>query len=249
MKLFSLIVPVFATCLAVPAQRIIRETPTPSPTPFVPRPITRVVDPSPTTVPVQSTVPANSATGPAIGSGNVYRNSDHRFEIRFPAGWQITGDDTGEYLRAQGFDLSLRAPDGLDNVNKVKINRALKNVTVLLTAFRSTEGTKDGAVLRISVEDLTSVPEVKDAVDYFDLMRSQFGTMKLPTDFKYSETQAEKLGSRQFAFLDTSTSAGKKRLYATVRGRNAIMFTLSYRTDEDLRTMRQILASGDFNIK
>jgi protein tyrosine phosphatase (PTP) superfamily phosphohydrolase (DUF442 family) len=46
---------------------------------------------------------------------------------------------------------------------------------------------------------------VKDAVDYFDLMRSQFAVMKLAADFKYSETQAEKLGLKQFAFLDTST--------------------------------------------
>jgi hypothetical protein len=27
------------------------------------------------------------------------------------------------------------------------------------------------------------------------------------------------------------------------------MFTLSYRTDDDLKTMRQILSAGDFNIK
>jgi hypothetical protein len=185
----------------------------------------------------------------SVASGNVYRNSDYGFQITFPSNWRITSDDFGEYVRTQGFDLGLKAPEVLDDVNKAQINRALKNVSVLLTAFRSVEGAKDGAILRISVEDLTTVPEVRDAVDYFDLMRSQFGSMKLPADFKYSETQAEKLGRKQFAFIDTSTSAGKKRLYATVRGRKAIMFTLSYRTDADLQSMRQILAAGDFNIK
>jgi hypothetical protein len=250
MKLFSLLVFIFMSCLAAPAQKIIRETPTPSPTPFVPRPLTpKAPESPPSSVPAQSAVPVNSSANPASVGGNVYRNADYRFEIRFPNGWQIAGDETGEYLREQGYDLSLKAPEALDNVNKARINRALKNVTVLLTAFRASEGAKDGAVLRVSAEDLSAVPEIKDAVDYFDLMRSQFGSMKLPADFKFSETQAEKLGSKQFAFLDTSTSAGKKRLYATVRNRRAIMFTLSYRTDEDLRSMRQILATGDFNIK
>jgi hypothetical protein len=90
---------------------------------------------------------------------------------------------------------------------------------------------------------------VKDAVDYFDLMRSHFAVMKLPPDFKYSETQAEKLGAKQFAFIDTSTRAGKKRMYATVRDGYAIMFILSYSKPEDLVTMRQILATGDFKLQ
>lgn len=232
-----------AAAIPISAQRIIRETPTPTPEP----PIRR--DTPPIAVKAPPEVPVKTAAATSVSGGNVYRNSDYGFQITFPANWRITSEDFGEYARSQGYDLSLKAPDALTDVNKVRINRALKNVTVLLTAFRSAEGVKDAAILRIAAEDLTTVPEVRDAVDYFDLMRSQFGMMNLPADFRYSETQAEKLGRKQFAFIDTSTSAGKKRLYATVRGRQAIMFTLSYRTDADLQTMRQILAAGDFNIK
>ena len=203
----------------------------------------------PIAVQAPAEVPVKTPAAAGVASSNIYRNSEYGFQVTFPANWRITSDDFGEYARTRGFDLGLKAPGELNDVNKAQINRALKNVSVLLTAFRSVEGAKDGAILRISVEDLTTVPQVRDAVDYFDLMRSQFSTMKLPADFKYSETQAEKLGRKQFAFIDTSTSAGKKRLYATVRGRKAIMFTLSYRTDADLQSMRQILAAGDFNIK
>jgi hypothetical protein len=103
--------------------------------------------------------------------------------------------------------------------------------------------------MRVSAEDLSTVPQVKDAVDYFDLMRKTFQSMKLPADFRYSETQAERLGKKQFAFLDVSSKAGKKRMYSTVRDGHAIMFTLSYLRDEDLQTMRQILADGDFGLK
>ncbi|MEP7213179.1 MAG: hypothetical protein ABI791_08900 [Acidobacteriota bacterium] len=232
-----------AASVPISAQKIIRETPTPTPVPSIPKAAPPIAPQAPAEVPVKT------ATANNEGSGNVYRNSDYGFQITFPADWRITSDDFGEYARSQGFDLSLKAPDALTDVNKVRINRALKNVTVLLTAFRSVEGVKDAAILRISVEDLTIVPQVRDGVDYFDLMRSQFSTLNLPADFRYSETQAEKLGRKQFAFIDTSTSAGKKRLYATVRGRKAIMFTLSYRTDADLQSMRQILAAGDFNNK
>jgi len=110
-------------------------------------------------------------------------------------------------------------------------------------------GSNDNAIMRAAVEDLTLTPQVKDAVDYFDLMRSQFAVMKLPADFKYSETQAEKLGAKQFAYLDTASNAGKKRMYATVRNGYAILFTLSYTKPEDLAAMRQILAGGDFRIQ
>jgi len=73
--------------------------------------------------------------------------------------------------------------------------------------------------------------------------------MKLPTDFRYSETQAEKLGAKQFAYVDVSSNAGKKRMYATLRNGHAIMFTLSYTKPEDLATMRQILSTGNFALK
>jgi ribonuclease I len=110
-------------------------------------------------------------------------------------------------------------------------------------------GTQENAILRISVEDLKALPQIKDAVDYFDLMRETFKAVKLPPDFKYSETQAEKLGRMQFGFLDTSNKTGKKRMYATVRNGYAIMFTLTYKADEDLATMKNVLAQGNFKLK
>ena len=154
-----------------------------------------------------------------------------------------------DVVKSKGFDISLKAPENLSGPAKLQVEKALENVKLLVTAYRSSPGSTDNAILRVSVEDLRTVPAVKDAVDYFDLMRSQFAVMKLPADFKYSETQAEKLGAKQFAFLDTSSTAGKKRMYATVRNGFAIMFTLSYTRSEDIATMRQILATGNFALK
>lgn len=184
---------------------------------------------------------------PSTGiSERTYRNADLSFEVTFPETWQIAGDDFESSLKTQGFDLSLKAPDGIGGASRIQMDRALERVRLLVTAYKFIPGTKESSIIRISAEDLTLVPDVKDAVDYFDLMRSQFSRMKLPAGFTYSETQAEQLGRKQFGFIDTSSSSGKKRLYATVKGRTAILITISYTKDEDLQTLRRVLSQGTF---
>jgi hypothetical protein len=182
-------------------------------------------------------------------SGKTYTNSVYGFQITFPDTWLIPGSDFEDYMRSQGYDISLKTPDNVTGASKIQLDRSLEKVKVLVTAYRSLPGSADNSILRVAIEDLTMTPQVKDAVDYFDLMRSQFAVMKLPADFKYSETQAEKLGAKQFAYLDTTSNSGKKRMYATVRNGYAILFTLSYTKPDDLATMRQVLAGGDFRIQ
>jgi hypothetical protein len=201
----------------------------------------------PDVVPVKADAVDTSEHGDV--SGRIYTNTPYGFRITFPDNWTIAGSGFEDTLKSQGHDISLKAPESVGGAGKLQVAKMLDRVKVLVTGFRSTPGSNHSAIIRVSAEDLRTVPAVKDAVDYFDLMRSQFAVMKLPPDFKYSETQAEKLGAKQFAYLDISSNAGKKRLYATVRNGYAIMFTLSYTKPEDLATMRQILSSGNFSLK
>lgn len=198
-------------------------------------------------------VPIKEGTVPdrenEIPAARIYTNRELGFEVTFPELWLLPEDDFEEYMRSQGFDLGLKPPEELGTAGRIQVQRALKRVTILATAFRAMPGSEDNAILRISIEDLTLLPEIKDAVDYFDVMRSQFARLNLPPDFKYSETQAERLGKMQFAFLDTSSNAGKKRMYATVRKGVALMFTLSYTKDGDLQAVRKTLAEGRFDLK
>ena len=182
-------------------------------------------------------------------AGRTYTNANLGFDITFPAAWLIPGDDFEAEMRKQGFDLGLRAPDSLPSPTKAKLDEALKNVTVLLTAYRSMPGAADNAIVRISVEDLKANPQIKDPIDYIDAVVSAYGSMRLPDGFKYSETKAETLGSGQFAYLDTSSPAGKKRMYVVVRQQKAILFTLSYTKPEDLETFRSVIGSGHFAVK
>lgn len=179
--------------------------------------------------------------------GKTYANKDFNFSVTLPDDWEIAGDDFERRLKKEGFNLSVETPKAAKANAQSKLNAATGRVRVLLTAYKAAPGASENAILRVSTEDLRGVPQVKDAVDYFDLMRATYQNIKLPAGFKYSETQAEKLGAMQFGFLDVSGGgAGKKRMYATVRGGHALMFTLTYNSDEDLAALKNVLAAGDF---
>ena len=179
-------------------------------------------------------------------SGRTYTNKTFGFEVTFPDTWLIPDKDFEAYMKSQGFDLSLKAPDSLPDASKTTVNQAIKRVNLLLTAYRSMPGSADNAIVRISIENLSGNPQIKDAVDYFDAMRAMFAKMTLPADFKYSETQAEKLGKTQFGYIDANSGVGKKRMYAIVKKGYAIMFTISYSADEDRQTLREVLEGGAF---
>lgn len=182
-------------------------------------------------------------------SGRTYSNRALGFEVTFPDGWVISGDDFETEVKKAGIDLDLKAPENIGQVSRVRLDRSLKNVSILATAYRPAGGAPKGAVARISLENLSPNPHIKDAIDYFDAIRNEYSRMNLAADFKYSETQAEQLGKQQFAFLDLSSNAGKKRLYATVRRGYAVLFTVSYTRDEDLQAMRRMLSTGNFLLK
>lgn len=208
----------------------------------------RATKPAPSKYPAVVPVAEGPSENASV-SGRTYRNIEFGFEVTFPITWLIPGDDFEAEMKKAGFDLSLSPPPGVTGVDRARMNKALQQVSILLTAYRSMPGSIDNAIVRISTEDLSTSPQIRDAVDYFDAMRAQFKAMKLPPDFKYSETQAEQLGKKQFGFLDSSSSAGKKRLYATVRNGHALLFSISYTQDADLQVLRRVLTEGNFSLK
>jgi len=199
--------------------------------------------PKPTAFP--DGVPVKQAGVEANGGSvedRTYRNNKFSFDITVPENWFIAGPDFEKVVQEKGYDLSLNLPSDV----AATAAKPKREIDILMTAFRSEPDAKDSAILRITAEDLKPNPQIRDAVDYFDAITAAYMTIKLPPDFKYSATKAEKLGAKQFAYLDTSSAAGKKRMYATVRRGFAIMFTLSYTSDDDLQTLRHILETGNF---
>lgn len=188
----------------------------------------------PAGVPVKET--GVEANGGAV-EGRKYSNKRFGFSIAVPDNWFIAGRDFETVIKDKGYDLSV------DDI----AGKANRNIEVLMTAFTSAEGLGRNAIMRVTAENLKPNPQIRDAVDYLDAITAAFMSAKLPSDFSYTATNAERLGTNQYAFLDTKSSSGKKRLYATVRMGHAIMFTLSYSEQKDLDDVREILRIAEFS--
>jgi hypothetical protein len=185
-------------------------------------------------------------------SGRTYSNKTLGFAITFPDTWLIAGDDFAAYMKSKGFDLTPKPPRAANPLDQKKVTAAFDRLKIVATAYRSLPGTDGNAVARIAIEDvrkLNTNRPVKDAVDYVDLMRSEMRLIKMPAGFKYSETQAEKLGAHQFAFIESSDQTSRTRIYVTVRRGYAILFSLNFSADDDLETFRDMLARADLALK
>jgi hypothetical protein len=196
--------------------------------------------------------PAASVVPKGTVTGRTYTNKGLGFAITFPDTWLIPGDDFVAYMKKAGFDITPKPPKAANPADQKKVDAAFYRLKILMTAYRSMPGTEGNSVARVAVENVRSLNTtrpVKDAVDYVDLVHSQMSAVKMPADQKFSETQAEKLGQNQYAFIDTSDKSTKTRMYVTVRNGYAILFSLNYSTDEDLETFRDVLARTEFTIK
>lgn len=185
-------------------------------------------------------------------SGRTYTNKGLGFSLTFPDTWFIQDDDLVVRMKKAGYDISPKPPKAANPADQKNVDAAFYRLKILLTVYRSLPGTDGNSVGRIAVENvrlLNTNRPVKDAVDYVDLVRSQMAAVNMPPDQKFSETQAEKLGLNQFAFIDTSDKNTKTRMYVTVRNGYAILFSLNYSTDEDLATFRDVLARTEFTTK
>lgn len=213
---------------------------------------TKATVPPPSAKPAVRAVTVDPPVPVGTVSGRTYTDRGLGFEITLPDTWLIAGDDFVAYMKGKGFDLTPRPPKAADLASQGKVNADFKRLKILLTVYRSLPGTAENAVARIAAERIRSLNTnrpVADAVDYVDLMRSQIGAVHMPASFKYSETQAEKLGNNQFAYIDTSQGEVKTRVYVTVRNGYAILFSLDYFSDSDLETFRDFLARANFALK
>ena len=188
--------------------------------------------PKPFATPTPETEDTVAKFGGVI-TGKTYRNESLRFELTVPDGWFFAGRDFESILRKDGIDLSV----------------AKSSAKLLFTAFRAETDTKSSAIARFASEDITLQPQITDKVDYLDAVRASFKFVRPPAGFKYSETQVEKLAGKQFAYLEIESTLGKKRMYVMLRGRTAILMTLSYKDASDLGRFRRVLDEGDFDLR
>lgn len=203
----------------------------------------------PSSVPVKPGTATTQKAPPVSGiagsvEGRTYSNPHFGFNVEFPASWLIPGPDFEKVMRERGFDVRVANTSAM---GPAYLQAFKRNVTHLLTAYRSMPGTPENAFVIIAAEDIKRFPQIKDAVDYVDAVRASYANARLPAGFKYSETDAEKLGATQFAFLDSSLGSEKRRMYVTVRNGSALIFVLAYTRAEDLAAFRRIMEEAAFD--
>src|SRR5947208_2404194 len=89
--------------------------------------------------------------------GRTFTSGQFHFAITIPNNWYIADANFENTTRKEGFDLSLKPPATLGPIAKTRLDQSLKRVKVLFTAYRSSAGAKDGAIMRVSAEDLGAV--------------------------------------------------------------------------------------------
>ncbi|HEY0658166.1 MAG TPA: hypothetical protein VGD05_06815 [Pyrinomonadaceae bacterium] len=177
--------------------------------------------------------------------GNTYTNRFFGFTFSLPETWQIQEQIINKIIK----DNAARETKAKNDATQKAFDQAVNRVTVFLTATRDTLGASENASIVCSIEDMRLIPAVKDGVDYLDLAINTYKRIQLPPDFKYSEVKAEKLGKTQFAYIEINKTGINQRMYATFRKGYAIFFVFTFNNKEDLETMRQILAQGNFALK
>src|SRR5215213_9287940 len=123
------------------------------------KPVSRPASKLPSVV---SAVPVAKTDENGQVSGRIYTNTVYGFRITFPDAWLIPGRDFEDHMKSQGFDISLKAPVNVGRAGQLQVAKSLEKVKILVTGYRALPGSKDNALMRVAVEDLSMTPQVKD---------------------------------------------------------------------------------------
>lgn len=178
-------------------------------------------------------------------SFNTYTNDFFQLKFEFPAGW-LVGDHILEEQLRQISQAEIRAQNPQ---MQGSVKQAVDRVTLLLGGYKAMPGTPENASLRVAVENLRTLPQVKTGKDYFATLLNTFKAVKMPADFKYSEIKTEMLDNLPLDYMEVSSGNNKKRMYAFVRKGYAVLITISYYEDADFESLRQVLSGADLDYK
>ena len=133
--------------------------------------------------------------------GNTYTNDFFELKFEFPLGW-LVGDNVLEAQLKTIAQTQIKAT----NPNQQKsINQAVDRVTPLLGGYKALPGMPENANLRVMVEDLKTLPTIKNGKDYLGMMAATLKATKLPADYKYSEIKTETIDNLPLDYIETST--------------------------------------------
>jgi hypothetical protein len=178
--------------------------------------------------------------------GKTYKNKFFGVKLILPEEWLIQESQINDAIKQVGAEMV----KGKTSQTQKAYDSATQRLAVLLTTSKDILGIENNATLIFSAEKSAPLVQIRNGQDYLRLNIQTFKKLKLPADFKYSETiSAEKFGNETFYYIQVDRATYRQRFYAIYRKGYSLFFTLSYASNEDLETMKKVIRDSDFSWK
>lgn len=178
-------------------------------------------------------------------SGNTYTNDFFELKLEFPYGW-LVGDNVLEAQLQQITQAQIQAKDAR---SQKTLNRAIDRVTPLLGGYKKLPGTPENANLRVVVEDLSPLPQIKNGKYYLARLLASLKLIKMPSTVSYSEVKNETINGNSLDYIEAVSGSAKKRIYTVIRKGFAVLISIDYYEDADFNALHKVLTEADLNYK
>jgi len=179
--------------------------------------------------------------------GSVYRNNYFGMSVELPPKWSVQD----QKARQQIMDLGAKAVAGDDKNLNAALKAAEMQTVNLLAAFKHPVGSPvafNPNIICIA-ERIHHMPGIKRGKDYHYHSKRQLESSQLKVTFPkniYTKT----LGGVDFDVMTTQMSLGvrsvKQKQFAAVRNRYALVFVISFTSDEEEAELTQVLNTVAF---
>jgi hypothetical protein len=178
--------------------------------------------------------------------GNTYTNDFFELKMEFPLGW-LVGDHA---LESQLMKLSPGAVKTKNAQNQKAMDAAAARLVPLLGGYKSLPGTTaQNSNLRVTVESLKTLPQIKNGKDYLNTLVSNLKLVQLPPGFMVSEVKNETVDNAALDYLEIAYGLNRKRMYATVRKGYVLLLTIDSFDDADFEALHNVVLESDLNYK
>lgn len=177
---------------------------------------------------------------------NTYTNDFFSLKIEFPFGW-LVGDNG---LEKQLYAIQRQGIKTKDPKQQASMNQAMDRVTGLLGGYKALPGSvAENSSLRISVENLSAMPNVKTSEEYLKILLNTIKQTTLPAGFNYSEIKSETIDGIPVNYVQTSFGSNQTRSYVIIRKGFAVLIKIESYGQEDFETLHKVLTDADLDYK
>lgn len=178
---------------------------------------------------------------------SVYRNDYFKMNVELPTDWHALDDEARKDLMLKGKQLLT----GQDNNLKAVVEASELNSVNLLTAFKHPVGSPVpyNPNLVCVAEKVSHAPGIKRGSDYLYQVKKLINMGQMSYVFP-GEIYSQDIGGISFDVQDAEVNLGtmkvKQKYYAAIMKGYAMGFVVSFTTDEEEKSLQNILAAVSF---